>query len=60
MPLISFAQSNLPEKVLECCQKFKNPSPIQSYAWPFLLNGRDFIGIAATGSGKEFLFWINF
>ncbi|KAF9612365.1 hypothetical protein IFM89_039192 [Coptis chinensis] len=42
----------LPEEVLECCKGFNKPSPIQSHAWPFLLDGRDFIGIAATGSGK--------
>lgn len=59
-PLTSFVESNLPEKVLQCCQKFKKPSPIQSHAWPFLLNGRDFIGIAATGSGKELFFLVNF
>ncbi|KAK9267055.1 hypothetical protein L1049_003603 [Liquidambar formosana] len=48
--LESFAESRLPEKVLECCKNFSKPSPIQSRAWPFLLDGRDFIGIAATGS----------
>lgn len=59
-PLTSFSQANLPEKVLQCCQNFTKPSPIQSHAWPFLLNGRDFIGIAATGSGKEFFFLVIF
>ncbi|KAJ4805977.1 ATP-dependent RNA helicase DBP3 [Rhynchospora pubera] len=57
-PLTSFEQSNLPENVLQCCQNFKKPSPIQSHAWPFLLNGRDFIGIAATGSGKTIAFGV--
>lgn len=47
----SFADSGLPENVLECCKGFEKPSPIQSRAWPFLLDGRDLIGIAATGSG---------
>ncbi|OIV92966.1 hypothetical protein TanjilG_20628 [Lupinus angustifolius] len=54
----TFAESGLPEKVLECCKGFKNPSPIQSRAWPFLLDGRDLIGIAATGSGKTLAFGI--
>lgn len=49
--LRSFADSGLPSDVLDCCKNFDKPSPIQSHAWPFLLGGRDFIGIAATGSG---------
>ena len=49
--LKSFADSKLPSEVLQCCQNFESPSAIQSRAWPFLLDGRDFIGIAATGSG---------
>ncbi|KAF8404473.1 hypothetical protein HHK36_009358 [Tetracentron sinense] len=50
--LSSFIESQLPDELLECCKNFSNPSPIQSYAWPFLLDGRDLIGIAKTGSGK--------
>lgn len=57
--LKSFSDARLPENVLECCKNFKNPSPIQSHAWPFLLNGRDFIGIAKTGSGI-FVFMLIF
>lgn len=53
--LNSFAESGLPNDVLECCKNFSKPSPIQSHAWPFLLDGRDFIGIAATGSGNQSL-----
>ena len=52
----SFAESKLPDDVLECCRNFSKPSPIQSHAWPFLLDHRDFIGIAATGSGKIYWF----
>jgi ATP-dependent RNA helicase DBP3 len=47
----TFVGSGLPDNVLECCKGFEKPSPIQSRAWPFLLDGRDLIGIAATGSG---------
>ncbi|XP_027360387.1 DEAD-box ATP-dependent RNA helicase 5 [Abrus precatorius] len=54
----TFADSGLPENVLECCKGFEKPSPIQSRAWPFLLDGRDLIGIAATGSGKTLAFGI--
>lgn len=31
---------------------FKTPTPIQAAAWPYLLSGRDVIGVAETGSGK--------
>ena len=50
-PLKSFAAAALPPKVLDCCKGFDRPSPIQALAWPYLLDGRDLIGIAATGSG---------
>ncbi|KAJ1431111.1 RNA helicase, DEAD-box type, Q motif [Sesbania bispinosa] len=56
--LKAFVDSGLPENVLECCKGFDRPSPIQSRAWPFLLDGRDLIGIAATGSGKTLAFGI--
>jgi len=36
--------------------KFEKPSSIQSSAWPFLLSGRDVVGIAETGSGKTLAF----
>ncbi|KIX06102.1 uncharacterized protein Z518_04076 [Rhinocladiella mackenziei CBS 650.93] len=35
---------------------FQNPSSIQSAAWPFLLSGRDVVGVAETGSGKTIAF----
>jgi len=35
---------------------FTSPSPIQAAAWPFLLAGRDAIGVAETGSGKTLAF----
>lgn len=57
-PLKSFSESGLPEDVLVCCKNFQSPSLIQSRAWPFLLDGRDFIGIAATGSGKTLAFGV--
>lgn len=37
---------------------FKSPTPIQSAAWPFLLSGRDVIGVAETGSGKTLAFGV--
>ena len=35
---------------------FKAPTPIQAAAWPFLLQGRDVVGVAETGSGKTMAF----
>ena len=33
-------------------QGFVEPTPIQAQGWPMALSGRDFVGIAQTGSGK--------
>ncbi|XP_068619483.1 probable ATP-dependent RNA helicase DDX43 [Battus philenor] len=54
-PVLTFEQAfqNYPEILNEIYkQGFKNPSPIQSQAWPVLLRGDDLIGIAQTGTGK--------
>ncbi|TVY45041.1 ATP-dependent RNA helicase [Lachnellula occidentalis] len=37
-------------------KNFKAPTPIQAAAWPYLLAGRDVIGVAETGSGKTMAF----
>ena len=37
-------------------QGFEKPSPIQAQAWPYLLSGKDLIGIAQTGTGKTLAF----
>jgi ATP-dependent RNA helicase DBP3 len=39
-------------------KSFNRPTPIQSAAWPFLLSGRDVIGVAETGSGKTLAFGV--
>lgn len=57
-PLKSFEEAGLPDEVLECCKTFDKPSPIQANSWRFLLEGRDFIGIAKTGSGKTLAFGV--
>jgi len=31
---------------------FKAPTPIQAHTWPVLMDGKDVIGVAKTGSGK--------
>ena len=58
-PIMSF--SHLPSSALlkpSLFSAFKNPTPIQSAAWPFLLAGRDVIGVAETGSGKTLAFGV--
>ncbi|KAL1531379.1 protein-serine/threonine phosphatase [Salvia divinorum] len=47
--LDSFSKSVLPDELFECCEAFGKPSPIQPHLWPFLLDDRDSIGIAAKG-----------
>ncbi|KAK4982941.1 RNA-dependent ATPase [Elasticomyces elasticus] len=37
---------------------YKTPTPIQAAAWPYLLSGRDVIGVAETGSGKTLAFGV--
>jgi ATP-dependent RNA helicase DDX5/DBP2 len=36
-------------------QGFKQPTVIQSQSWPIAMSGRDLVGIAQTGSGKNFI-----
>lgn len=58
-PVITFehAFQDYPEILAEIYkQDFKQPSPIQSQAWPILLRGDDMIGIAQTGTGKTLAF----
>lgn len=58
-PVITFehAFSEYPEILDEIYKnKFEKPSPIQSQAWPLLLQGHDLIGIAQTGTGKTLAF----
>ncbi|KAJ9446580.1 DEAD-box ATP-dependent RNA helicase 5 [Diplonema papillatum] len=53
---VGFSDSGLPSDVLKCCAGFTDPTPIQAQSWPMLLDGRDVIGIAKTGSGKTYAF----
>lgn len=58
-PIIKF--SHLPEGGISpksIFATFKKPTPIQSAAWPFLLSGRDVVGVAETGSGKTLAYGI--
>lgn len=56
-PIIDFAHLPITDpKQRAPFKDFKSPTPIQSAAWPFLLAGRDVIGVAETGSGKTMAF----
>ncbi|KAK9460349.1 P-loop containing nucleoside triphosphate hydrolase protein [Lipomyces oligophaga] len=57
-PVLSFADIKMDERVLKFLKQFPRPTPIQSASWPFLLAGRDVIGVAETGSGKTMAFGI--
>lgn len=53
-PVYAFEEAGFPRNILEALlgQGFKEPTPIQAQGWPMALSGRDFVGIAQTGSGK--------
>lgn len=46
---IPFGSDTIRQKIVK---SFDKPTAIQSQAWPILLEGKDLIGIAKTGSGK--------
>jgi len=39
-----------------CARGYREPTPIQAQGWPLVLQGRDVIGVASTGSGKTCAF----
>jgi len=53
-PIQGFNEITLPSYILDVLlkQNFVEPTPIQAQGWPMALSGRDFVGIAQTGSGK--------
>lgn len=55
---IQFNQLNLPQPLLQALTQlgYETPSPIQAEAIPILLQGRDLIGQAQTGTGKTAAF----
>ncbi|XP_050082821.1 ATP-dependent RNA helicase vasa [Anopheles aquasalis] len=56
----SFSKSGLSEAVLNNVRRsgYKKPTPIQRHAIPIVLNGRDMMGCAQTGSGKTAAFML--
>ena len=57
-PDITFADFNLDGRVLAALSDvgYEKPSPIQSATIPVLLEGRDVVGLAQTGTGKTAAF----
>lgn len=55
---VTFADFGLSELLLETLAKeaFVTPTPIQAMAIPVLLEGRDLVGLAQTGTGKTAAF----
>lgn len=54
----TFKELGVIDELCEACEKlgFKTPTPIQQEAIPVVLNKRDVIGLAQTGSGKTAAF----
>ena len=59
-PVRGWADINLPEKLMKGINmaRYDIPTPIQRQCVPLGLDGRDMMGIAATGSGKTAAFLI--
>jgi ATP-dependent RNA helicase DeaD len=57
-PEVSFAQMGLSEPILKALSElgYERPSPIQAESLPILLEGRDLLGMAQTGTGKTAAF----
>lgn len=53
-PVFTFEEAGFPSPIFNVLTKqgFVEPTPIQAQGWPMALSGRDFVGIAQTGSGK--------
>ena len=58
MDTVPFTELGLPESLLDAIEGlgFERPSPIQALSIPPALEGRDLVGLSATGSGKTAAF----
>jgi ATP-dependent RNA helicase DBP3 len=57
-PITNFKYLPVDEAQRAFFAKFSAPTPIQAATWPFLLSGRDMVGVAETGSGKTLAFGV--
>ena len=57
-PLPSFSDLNIPAPILKALKDvgYETPSPIQAATIPLLMEGRDVLGQAQTGTGKTAAF----
>ena len=55
---MNFSQLGLTDRQLRACESlgYKNPTPVQTKAIPFILTGHDLIACAETGTGKTAAF----
>ena len=55
---LTFSDLGLPESILQALEKvgYEKPSPIQAASIPHILNGKDLLGQAQTGTGKTAAF----
>lgn len=55
---MNFNELNLSESIIKAIQeqKYESPTPIQQKTIPYLLDGKDVLGCAQTGSGKTAAF----
>jgi len=57
-PITKFAYLPVDDSQRKPFANFSAPTPIQAATWPWLLSGRDMIGVAETGSGKTLAFGV--
>lgn len=58
--MISFDEFMLSKPLLKACREldYDHPTPIQRKAIPLILDGKDILGTAVTGSGKTASFLV--
>lgn len=56
--MVTFQDLNLPASLQKAIDDlgFTNPTPIQAKAFPYVMSGRDVMGIAQTDTGKTFAY----
>lgn len=57
-PITSFDYLPVLDAVESPFKNFSTPTSIQAATWPYMLSGRDVVGVAETGSGKTLAFGV--